>query len=384
LYYNKKALFSANTNPFSSEITDNPQAEVLVDPSRINHNLDQFAGSHQLAPVIKSNAYGHGLELVADVLRDRNDVPFACVAALREVQRLRANDSNLSALVIGYTPTGAICSNQLPNTAFAITSLDQLRELDRQLQQAQDFHLKVETGMHRYGIRLNQLDQAVDIIAGNSLINLQGVFSHFSDAYEPDSEFTRQQINRWNHAVERIPDRLNPEYLHMVATSGHFYNHNVEANVERVGIGMYGVTDYASDLDLLPALSLRTHIGATKQVPAGEYVGYNRTFQAEKDTEVAVLPIGYQEGVDRRLSNKGHVLVGDHSCPIVGKVSMNATMVDITGTETVSKGDSVDVISADPQAPNTTLTIAEKIGTIPYTILVHISQELRRTIANFD
>jgi alanine racemase len=373
-----------NSQNRSKQEEETSLAKVLVDTSRIQHNLDQFSGDHDLAPVIKSNAYGHGIKLTADVIAERTDVPFACVAALREVERLRSQDSDLPVLIIGHTPVTAICSCELPGVTFAITSLEQLKNLHESLQVKRQFHLKVETGMHRYGIKPSRLDQALSIITDNRRIELTGAFSHFSDAYKPDSTFTRDQIDRWNEARKIIQQATSVDYLHMAATSGHFYRQEINANAERVGIGLYGITGYASQLNLKPALSLKTRAVVTKEVSAGEFVGYNRTYQAETDRRIAVLPIGYQEGVDRRLSNTGSVLIKDQACPIVGKVSMNATMVDITDVSDASAGDSVTVLSPNPDAPNSVLTQAHKIGTIPYEILVHISPELERVITSFD
>lgn len=359
-------------------------ATIKVDSSRLDHNLDQFSGEHQLAPVIKSNAYGHGLELVAKHLTARSDIEFACVAAYREAKRLRRQDIDLPLLIIGYTPAAQIQESGLSDTAFTIVSLEHLKQIDEQLTDAKTFHLKVETGMHRYGIKSDKLDEALTIIADNQRIQLTGAFSHFSDAYEPDSEFTQTQINRWNQAVATIRQSEDLKHFHLAATSGHFYRQDITANIERVGIGMYGITGFASQLNLKPALSLRTQIATTKEISAGEYVGYSRSFQASEDKRLGVLPIGYQEGIDRRLSNTGTVRVKGGSCPIVGKVSMNATMVDITDTENISAGDNVTVLSANPQDPNSVLTVADKIGTIPYEILVHISPELKRVITTFD
>lgn len=377
-------MASQNIKPDNQDLGTESLAKVLVDRRRINHNLDQFSGEHELAPVIKSNAYGHGLELVAESIAERSDVSLVCVAALREARRLLESDCDVPVLIIGYTSVAAITACELSSLTFTITSFDQLKKLDSKLTNRRSFHLKVETGMHRYGIKPENIKSALEIIKSNNYINLTGAFSHFSDAYEPDSQFTRTQIKRWNRAAKIINQSTDVNYLHMAATSGHFYRQKIFANTERVGIGMYGVTSYASQLKLKPALSLQTKITTIKQVPAGSWVGYNRSFQADTDMVIAVLPLGYQEGVDRRLSNTGIVLVNGEACPIVGKVSMNATIIDITSTENVSLGDNATVLSANPQAPNSVLTVANKIGTIPYEILVHISPELKRAIITFD
>lgn len=357
-------------------------ATITVDADRINHNLDQFAGPHQLAPVLKSNAYGHGLSTVAEAIADRADVPFVSLAAYREVERLRAGGQQLPALVIGYTPVATIRKNELTDVHFAISTLEQLNRLADTLDSPQKFHLKVETGMHRYGVKPNNLVEALELIERNQNIHVVGAFSHFSDAYEPESQHTKSQIKRWNQAAERIQDYFDVSYLHMAATSGHFYRKEVTANIERVGIGLYGITSYASDLNLKSALSLQTFVAGMKKVSAGQPIGYNQSFVADEGTAIAVLPIGYQEGVDRRLSNAGVVEVNNNFCPIVGCVSMNATMIDISDVDNISVGDAVVVYGKGPDEPHSVLNQAQTADTIPYDILTGLSPELHRTTTN--
>jgi len=356
-----------------------PLGFVRVREDSLIHNLNQFAGNYQLAPVLKSNAYGHGLEKVADVVAGREDVPFVSLAAYREVKRLRSAAGDVPALIIGYTPPETIISNQFADVHFAISTLDQLAVLSEKLDHQKNFHLKIETGMHRYGVKPKNLSQAVELIQENAHINLVGAFSHFSDAYTPNNEHTLNQIRRWNQAVARLQESIDITYRHIAATSGHFYRDKIDANLQRPGIGIYGITDYAANKNLRPALSLHSFVAGTKQVAAGQPVGYNQSFEASDDMKVAVIPIGYQEGVDRRLSNAGCVQINNTICPIVGKVSMNATMADISDVD-VEPQDPVVVYSADSQSPNSVLNQAKTADIIPYDILTGISPELERSV----
>ena len=148
----------------------------------------------------------------------------------------------------------------------------------------------------------------------------------------------------------------------------------------RLGIGLYGMNVGIERLDLRPALEMRTRITSIHTLHAGESVGYNATFKAPQDMRVATIPVGYAEGVDRRLSSKGSILVRGTSCPIIGRVSMNITSLDISNVADVHVGDEVTVISPNAADPNGVEAIADLCGTIPYEILVHIPAHLRRVI----
>jgi len=353
---------------------------VNVRKERLLHNLRLYSQNSVVAPVLKSNAYGHGIEIVADSVSGRSDVPFVSLAAYREAVRLRSAEHNIPVLLIGYTPPETIIKNQLKDVHFTISTLAQLKVIAETLNCQQKFHLKIETGMHRYGIKPDKLDLAIDLIQENLNINCVGAFSHFSDAYTAENEHTKNQIDRWNHAIARLQKSIGVRYRHVAATSGHFYQDQIEANLQRIGIGMYGVTDYAADKNIKPVLSLHSFVAGTKQVASGQPIGYSQSFRATDDMEIAVIPIGYQEGVNRQLSNAGCVQVNDSICPIVGKVSMNATMVDVTDVSSVKPRDPVVIYSADPQAPHSVLNQAATADTIPYDILTGLSPELERSV----
>jgi alanine racemase len=363
----------------SDENNDGNLATVRVRADNILHNFSQYAQDTKIAPVLKSNAYGHGLEVITDIIANRTDVPLISLAAYREAKRLRESGREIPVLIIGYTPPEIIQKTPYENLHFTISTLDQLKELSENLTVPRTFHLKVETGMHRYGVKLDDLQTAVDLIEHSNCIELVGAFTHFSDAYSAESEYTKKQITRWNDAIGKLQTALDITYRHVSATSGHFYREDINQNIQRIGIGLYGITDYAADKDLKPALSLHSFVAGTKRVAAGGSVGYSQSFRAPNDMKIAVIPIGYQEAVDRHLSNAGCVQINDSVCPIVGKVNMNATMVDISDVDAQSR-DPVEIYSADPQAPNSLLNQADTAGTIPYDILTGISPELERSV----
>jgi alanine racemase len=330
-----------------------------------------------IAPVLKANAYGHGLVDVARILEDKPEISFFVVDSYYEALVLRNEGLRTPILVIGYTLTNNILESTLADVSFTVGSVTQLRELvDKKVHQA--LHIKVDTGMHRQGIALLDVSAALDLVLKNRSVRIEGVCSHFADADGTDEMCTREQIRQWNEFTKtwrtRIPDT---KYYHVSATSGMRFVQEISANVGRLGIGLYGITQNGN---LKPALEMKTRITALRLVPKGETVGYNNTWLAKHDTLVATIPVGYYEGIDRRLSNKGSVQIKGITCPIVGRVSMNMTTLDVTDVADVKEGDEVIVISGHQEDKNSVMSMAQTCNTIPYDILVHIPSTLRRVV----
>jgi alanine racemase len=247
-------------------------------------------------------------------------------------------------------------------------------------------HLKIDTGMGRQGILPEEIDTAITILTHSKHIVLQGICSHFPDADNTDPSFTQVQIKKWNGIVkkfrvlsaEQIPLFPSLKYWHLSNTDGHEYSKEIDANVSRLGIGLY--------LHPTPVLEMKTVITSIKKIKKGDKVGYSGTFIAPHDMTIATIPVGYFEGVDRRLSNTGFVKViknGDtatYFAPIIGRVSMNITTIDVSGILDVKQSDSVVAISANPKDTNSVEAIALTCETISYEILVHIPAHLKRVV----
>lgn len=365
-----------------------PLITVEISKSRLLHNLNEFrkiAPCGVVAPVLKSNAYGHGLMEVAHILRDESHIPFCVVDSYFEAVALRTKQFKLPLMVIGYTRPETILRSRLSDTMFTVTSIDTLREIEN-IERTVRINLKIDTGMHRQGIVLEEIDTAVTMIASNPFIKLESICSHFSDADNTDSSWTEAQIHIWNTAAKKLKSAFPLiKYTHLSNTDGHRFSKEIDANISRLGIGMYGLVDgnsFTPRLDLKPILEIKTIVTGIKKLHVNDTVGYGNTFKAEKDMVIATISAGYFEGIDRRLSNKGSLLLGhsEMACPIVGRVSMNITTIDVSHDSTVKIGKPVIIMSNDSSKPNSIQAIAKLCGTIPYDIAVHIAPSLKRVV----
>ena len=361
-----------------------PSVEILISKNNLLHNLEEYKKEYpqlSLAPVLKSNAYGHGILQIAKIL-GREGIVFFVVDSLCEAAVLRNDGCKSPILVIGYASPENINNGKLSNVAFTITGLEQLQAIARIIKTRKKFHLKIDTGMHRQGILPEQANDAIKIIKTSNFINLEGVCSHFANADDADAGFTKLQIERWEKAVVPFKQNFpNLKFFHISATAGVPYSGQIYANVARIGMGLYGIdTSSLTKLNLKPVLQMRSVISSVKMIPAGECVGYGITYKASKPVKVATVPTGYFEGVDRRLSNQGFLKVANRHCPIIGKISMNMTSIDITSLPEIKLGDSVIIISDNKNDFNSAEQMAKLAGITPYEILARIPQHLRRMV----
>ena len=362
-----------------------PLVEITISRERLLSNLHFFQKNNQglgIAPVLKSNAYGHGLALVAKIV-DKENIPFIIVDSYHEALVLRNEGIRSKILIIGYTPLDNILKQKLHNVALTIVSLEQLQEISKHLKRPAKFHLKIDTGMHRQGILPASVNYAVSLIRANPKIILEGICSHLAEADSIRQEFTKNQITVWNEVVERFKQEFtNITYFHLLLSSGAFYSKSITANVLRLGISLYGIdpSERKRIPELLPVLEMKSIISGTKIISKGEHVGYGITFEASKNMRIATIPSGFYEGVDRRLSKKGFVKIGDTFCPIVGRVSMNITTIDVSEVTNATLNTAVTIISKNYLDKNSIEESAKLAGTSSYDLLVHIQQGLRRRV----
>ncbi len=335
----------------------------------------------KVTPVLKSNAYGHGLVEVAKIM-SKEEPEFLVVDTYYEAMVIRNEGVDNKIFIIGFSHINNVLENRLNNVSFVITDLSWLEMLAKNLSHPANFHLKIDTGMNRQGIEMEDLQKAIDLIKSNKNIVLEGVCSHLACADEADQNFTKRQIKKWNSVVEKIKGEFSDlKYGHLGASSSVFYNKKIEANVMRLGLDLYGINaDEKINLDLQPVMQVETIITSIREVKKGERIGYSGSFEVNRNIKVATIPFGYFEGMDRRLSNKGYVKINGVFCPIVGRVSMNISSIDISEVEEVKVGDKVVVISANRNDKNSIENIAKICETIPYEIMVHVERMLRREV----
>ncbi len=355
---------------------------IFLSKSALLHNLKEFrrlAPHIEVAPVLKSNAYGHGLIPMAHAL-EKEHVPFLIIDSYFEAENLRNEGIKIPLLIIGYVRSENINQAALKNVSYVVSSLDTLHRI----KSSTKIHLKIDTGMHRQGIMPEEKDQAVKMIKSNSNIILEGICSHFSDADNNNPSFTETQIDTWNILVDYFRNHFpSLVFWHISNTAGHAYIKKAETNLTRLGLGLYGINQGGqidSIVNLQPVLEMKTIITSIKKIKKGDCVGYGCTFIAPHDMTIATIPVGYYEGLDRRLSNKGLVKIENVFCLIIGRVSMNITTIDVSKVDQIKVGDEVIVMSSVKQDKNSIESISKDCNTIPYEIAVHIPSQLKRVV----
>ncbi|MBA3789427.1 alanine racemase [Patescibacteria group bacterium] len=364
--------------------THRPIVEVGISRANLLHNLRTYRERYPdvaFAPVLKSNAYGHGLCVIAELL-DKENIAFFAVDSFYEARTLRRAGIQSRILIIGYVRPEEINNNRLQSVDYGIIDIIQLQDLVRIATKPIRIHLKIDTGMHRQGILPQDLEKAIVLIKSNSHLSVVGICSHFADAENSDQSFTQKQIAVWKKILPRVADAFpTTEYRHMPATKGIPLSGEMNVNVIRLGIGLYGFdTSLHGDLPLMPVLEMRSLISSVREIQSGESVGYNATHTATQTSKIATVPAGYFEGVDRQLSNVGAMQVRGQSCAIAGRVSMNMSSIEVTHVHDVAPGDVVTVISRNSSDINSVEKMAELSRTTPYVILVHIPQHLKRIV----
>ncbi len=331
--------------------------------------------------VVKANAYGHGARLIAPLLR--SDVDWFGVDSLEEAEELSSVGVSVPILIMGHTePVDAerVVSGGFRQVLFRRDVAEALSKTAQRQKRPACVHLKVETGLNRLGVEVGDLARLVE---GLEDLEVEGVYTHFADVEDPESTFYRKQIERLREAVALLP---GPLVVHASPTAGALLHPEGALTIARVGIGLYGVwpspaTRRAAEGrgTISPVLAWKSLLAQVKTVPAGGTVGYDVTYRAPSERRIAVVPVGYSDGYDRRLSNRGRVLVDGKRAPLVGRVAMNMFMVDVTDVD-AGEGDEVVLIGDQGEESITAEELAETIGTIAYEILGRLSPRLPRRL----
>jgi alanine racemase len=358
-------------------------------------NLNAFRAvmtpSCALLVVVKANAYGHGLDVVARAAADEAD--WLGVNSLDEALDIEKLDLDRPILILGHTP-----QERLPEVArhgfrqvvFGIETAMGLSEAAKRVGRKVPIHIKVETGTYRLGVALSNLEPLLDEIAGLEGLDVEGIYTHFANIEDTlDPSFAELQLERFQEACRRAGKKIRPRMVHTAATAGMLLYPQTHFSMVRVGIGTYGIwpsretriaaRERGREIQLAPVMTWKTRVAQIKPVAAGEYVGYGLTFQASRGMRLAVIPVGYYEGYDRRLSNSGRALVRGRSVPVVGRVAMNMMMLDVTEVS-ASEGDEVVLLGRQGEAEIPVEEISEKAGTISYEIVSRIHSGLPRIL----
>ena len=359
-------------------------AEVDLTQIKLNYQIykeGNFA-NQQVMAVVKANAYGHGDVEISKVLSDLGVKNFA-VSNVDEACKLRDSGIKGDILILGYTPIEQIQRLYDNDITQAIIS-EEYAEMIAKTSVKVKCQFAIDTGMNRVGIDADFPDWCGAVIRKyNGILNLKGVFTHLCVAdqnQDGDIAFTKQQLHKFKDVTKKIKD-LNLPYVHCLNSAGGLWYNSSESVFVRLGIILYGLKpDYSNILPvgIRPALSWKSVVAMTRFVRVGETIGYGRTYMAEQDIKIAVIPTGYADGYNRLLSNKGFVLINGKKAPVVGKVCMDQFMVDVTKINDVQIGTEVILLGESGDESLTADEMAEMVGTIGYEIVCNISDRVPR------
>ncbi len=324
--------------------------------------------------MVKSNAYGHGLVAIAKLLSKKYRGVWFGVDSITEAIRLRDEGIRNRILVLGYTLPRRLSEAVKKDIAITISHFEGARELAR-LKNRPRFHLKFDTGMHRQGFQERDIQMLIRELKRFGL-NPDGIYSHFSTAR--NRSFSKKQTQEFEYMIQEVKRAGIPSgILHMNKTEGIIHFPKSTYDMVRLGIGLYGYYP-TRGIRPKPVLAWKTIVSEVKRVKKGEWVSYDRTERLKRDSKIAILPIGYWHGFDRGLSSKGEVLVMGKRARVLGRVTMDMTMVDVTKIPGVHVRDEVVIIGKQGKRQITADDIAKKINTTSYEVLTRINPFIRK------
>ena len=352
-----------------------------VDLTKLAANLARVRGAVEknvkLLTLVKANAYGHGAVAVSQFLQENKLCEFLGVASVEEGLQLRQAGITLPVLVLGsiypFEAFEYAIKNKLAVTIASLEAARAVCQIAEKLKQPAFCHVKQDTGMGRIGTRRGKVVEVLETLNQKPYIVLDGLYTHLSSV-ETDADFTEEQIGYYRDTLTNMQLRgIKVNLRHVAASAAIHARPDVHYDMVRPGHSADGL-----EKGYEPALSLKTRVVYIKDVPAGASISYGRSFIAAKPMKVATLPLGYGDGYLRALSNKADVLIKGKRCRVLGNVTMDMLMVDITDVSPVSVGEEVVVVGKQGSEEITLAELAQKAGTIDYELCTALSARVPR------
>jgi alanine racemase len=344
------------------------------------------AAAPEIIAVVKANAYGHGAVPVARALEEAG-AKWLAVADIEEGIELRAAGVGARILIFGalsVSDLAGVFEYELTPTVASPSAGRALQAAARARNIRVRYHLKIDTGMHRLGFRHENLRSTLPELLDSPNLSLEAVYTHFATADEPEDDLFEKQRAAFDDACKTLGDLgMQPQYRHAANSAALLRDSRVWYDFVRPGLLLYGVVPppLATTIALTPVMSLTSRVVAVKGIRAGETVGYGARFAPDRPTTLAIVPAGYADGLDRRLEDRGDVLVRGRRARIIGAVSMDMLTVDVTDIENVSPGDEVVFLGSQGASALQTLDareMASAISSIPYEILCRLGARVHR------
>lgn len=364
---------------------------VEIDLDKIEHNyrlIRKLIGNKKMISVVKADAYGHGVEFVANKLDSIGSDMFA-VSNMEEAQQLWRGDIEKPTLILGYTPpeyAEKLAELKIRQAVFSADYAKALSDAAVKCGKQVYVHIKLDTGMHRIGFDSYTDEGVAEAIAACRLPGLipEGVFTHFAAADrdgDSDGSYTRAQYDRFVTAIDKIEQSgIKFEIKHCCNSAAIFTHSEMHLDGARPGIIMYGLmpSDMLENPGFEPVMSFKSVISMIKRLPAGMDISYGRTFTTPRDMTVATVTVGYADGYQRKLAEDGYVLLHGKRAKIIGRICMDQMMIDVTDIPQAAVGDTVTLFGRDGDEEITVDSIAARLGTINYELVCIIGKRVTR------
>jgi alanine racemase len=366
---------------------------VEISLSRLRRNYDRvrkLAGARQVMAVIKADAYGHGAVPVAQCLAACG-VDWFGVATVEEALELREAGIAQPILLLGglyMSDPAHLIEYQLTPTVSSTARLDTYAECAQRLGKPIEFHLKVDTGIGRLGLPLDRVEAFLQHYRELRGLELTGLFTHLASAEDLVATQNEEQAARFRSALEALRIAgINPKWTHVSNSAALWVDLRFPENLVRVGALFFGYCmpiiappgrEAPKGEPFEPVLAFKSRMVYLKDVPTGTPLGYGGAFHTRRPSRIATVPVGYADGLSRGLSNRGRTIIRDHYAHIVGNISMDLTLLDVTDVPGADVGDEVILLGGSPHCSITALEIARELGTVPYEVLCSIGKRVPR------
>lgn len=356
--------------------------DVDVWRSNLRATRDRLPAGTDLVPVLKADGYGHGAVELARAAHAEG-VRLIAVALLEEALEIRFAVPALDVLVFGPLDSQDTALAIEANLVLGITGPERLAiaiESMRRSGKSPRIHLKLDSGMNRMGVTPDELPQVIELLKSNDRLSLVGLYTHYATADDPEHPAFEMQRQRFAQMRSVLADAgITPPVVHSANSAATWRGAFEPGDLVRAGLLLLGAeVTVTPGSRLQPVLRWRTAIARLKTIAAGESVGYDHTWRAERESRIATLPVGYADGFSRQLSNRGAVLIGGRRAPVVGRVSMDLVTVDVTDLPSAALGDEVVLLGRQGDDEISAEEIARLTGTIPYEVFCAISSRVPR------
>lgn len=367
-----------------NNLTGRTWAEIDLD--NIRHNVREIKRAipenTRFLGVVKADAYGHGAVPVAKAILEAGG-DYLAVACAAEAIELRQAGISAPVLILGVTPPEFAGELAGLNITQSVPSLSYAQKLSEKLDRPLKCHLKLDSGMGRIGFSCKNgaTDDMLSAL-GMEKLDFEGVFTHFAVSDEPEKDFTAEQFRRFSECVEQLERTWGKHFaIRHCANSGAVINfREYSMDMVRPGLMTYGLYPAAETggISLRPAMSLKSRIYAINHFRPGDSISYGRSYTVEKAIRVAVIPIGYADGLSRNLSGRMDMLIGGVRCPQIGRICMDMCMVDVSDVPDCQEGDIVTIIGQDGNETIPVEELADRLGTISYELTCGVAPRVPR------